>query len=434
MKVEQGSIMTINIEGFEPAEIMELIGTLASYGSPRDKGCILFGVGNDEYLDLLKKKYLEQRFKSGISDEKFVEGPFAMGKTHFVIQFSEIARKMDCVTVFVPLTKEVNVSNSIFVYKQIAQEICPPGSYSKKGIKNLLIACLEKIQEGCKQQSSTPEMAQELVRNIIDSIDDQDFKSDIFARVVKSAFDAYIKRDTERFDAAVSWIRGDFGNKQNGKILNVSPVPKQEQNIMASRVLLSLCQLVKYSGFTGTVIIYDECEQGLHIGPKKEAKLQSLMLSEINSIINLQKGSVLIMYAITSNFRRDLMNLPPFQQRIIHTRGPFSKDNVMSPLIEIQQFPPGSTKKEFLVKIGEKLVDLVYLVAEKQGKSLVHPKESMYSLITKLAEREYNEADYKRRMVKGTCSILTQLYDTGEMPSLEKIVTSLPIPEIDDEV
>ena len=93
-------------------DVLALLESLAEKGTPPTDGCTLFGVGYDDAFERLKRTYLERRFSNGGSAEKFVVGPFGSGKTHFLRQFLEIARDMDCVTAEVPLTRSFDITNN----------------------------------------------------------------------------------------------------------------------------------------------------------------------------------------------------------------------------------------------------------------------------------------------------------------------------------
>jgi len=235
---------------------------------------------------------------------------------------------------------------------------------------------------------------------------------DAFGRVVKQAFDARLKNDSEKFSAATRWLEGEFDTREITKMLNLSPYTKKELNIIAKRVNLSLYQLIKLCGFQGTVVVFDEAEQGFNISKKKQSMLFSILQSDINSIITLEGGAVLVLYAIHSQTLGEIMNFPALQQRIRHPFK-FSAEHFNSPIIEIDRSETAS-KEEILGElraIGEKLINLMY---EATGSEITVPMDSTYSLIQTLAEsciKEDMTSSNRRAMVKGTCSILAQLHE-----------------------
>src|SRR5690606_12032015 len=141
---------------------------------------------------------------------------------------------------------------------------------------------------------------------------------DAFGRVVKQAFDAHLKNDTEKYYAATQWLEGEFDKRAIAKILNLTPYTKKEFNIIPKQVNLSLYQLMKMCGFQGTVVVFDEAEQRFNISKKKQSMLFSLLQSDINSIVTLDGGAALVLYAIQSNTMGGIMNFPALQQRVQH--------------------------------------------------------------------------------------------------------------------
>jgi len=426
-------IPVISIESFQPQEIIEMILSMSSHGQAPADGCTLFSIGNEEYIETITSFYLNNRFSAGSSAEKFIVGSFGYGKSHLVNQISEESRKLGCVTSTVPLTKNVLVTSNYFIYKEIAREIRPPGS-KKRGMKNLINACFSSIQGLMLQQTKSQEDANELLRTWIDSLEDNDFELDAFGRIVQQAFDSLLKNDKERFNASIRWLEGEFDSKELGKILNISPIKKQELNLVASRVNLSLYQFIKKCGFRGTVVVFDEAEQGMDIGKKEQSTLFSLLQSDINSIVKLQGGSVLILFAIHSKIKEGMMNFPALQQRVQH-QFTFSKAHPTSPLIEIER-PQNLSNEEIiqeLVSIGQKLVYLFYQVVGSEISSSV---EDTLKILQPLAERCIREdmaTSNRRAMVKGTCSILSTLFTSGKLMSPDE-VSLKPEPIGDNEV
>jgi len=417
-------------------DIVKMIKIMAPYGTAPDEGCSLFDIENGKTIDLLTKIYLENSFTTGLSAEKFIVGPYGSGKTHLINQLCDVAKSKNCFTSVVALTKDIDVTSNYYVYKEIVRQISPPSiGSSKRGIKALMDSCLESIEKLTEDQTENPSDAKELLLVYINSIDQEDFESDTFGRVVKKGYNARLKDDFETYDAACRWIGGEFNDKGIAKLLNIAVCTKPELNLTAKMVNLSLYKFIKYSNFAGTVVAFDEAEQGFGISKKKQSTLYSLMQSDINAINKLTNGSVLILYAILSEVKEGMMNFPALQQRISHPI-PFPQ-NPYAPLIEITR--PDMISKDGIInelcKIGNKLVDLVYSVPDL---NITIPQEDVYRAVQSIALRTYDidmDISGRRRMVKGICSILASVIDRGilidpDTVSLEVIYKN----GIDDEV
>jgi hypothetical protein len=393
--------------------IVDIIEDMAQTGHAPDEGCSLFGIGNDEKILRLQETYLKKRFSRGRSAEKFVVGPFGSGKSHLLNHLIEVARNQGCVTAKVKLNKNIDVTSNYYIFKELAQEIKAPNF--KKGMKSLLLACADKVKSNAFEKYKSEETANEMLGFWISGLDDFDFELDIFGRVTKQAFDAHQKGNTEKFDYASRWLSGEFNNKEINKVLNVSRVSKSEQNLITKRILLSLYQLIKKSGFTGTVVEFDESEQGFPISSKKKGQLFSLFQSDINSISELKNGSVLVIYAITPDIVEEMMEFPALQQRIqdpLPNMG-FENGNTLAPIIYLTR-PNECTRKDIvdeLTNIGKKLTELLYSEAESE---VTVPKYEVISRIEEIAIKISNidlSTSNRRAMVKATCATLIYLYN-----------------------
>lgn len=410
-------------------DFFEMIEKMAENGHAPTEGCTLFGIGNDDAIERIKKTYLIKRFSRGGSAEKFVVGPFGSGKTHFVNQLSEVSRQMGCVTAKVNLTKNIDVTSNFVVYREIARQIKCPGD-GAVGIRNLMINCMDRIKSKAIEVYNEEGHEEEYLRFWISGLENSNFELDMFARVAKQCFDAYLKNDDEKFDVACRWISGEINNSDFSKMLNVSKVTKAEQNIIAKRANLSLYQLIKLSGYTGTVIAFDEAEQGFSIDPKRKSRLLSFLQSDINSLNELSDGSVLVMYAITPDIQAELMNFAALQQRLQNPGNiGFNEGNTRAPIIDLTRsnnLTIEDIKKE-LKDIGIRLVDLF---CENVDDDFHVRKEEVINHVLEYAERIVDEdisSSDRRIMVKGTCSMLIHLEEAGEISNM----TVNPNPELD---
>ncbi|MCC4766558.1 hypothetical protein FXW07_07990 [Methanosarcina sp. DH1] len=402
-------------------EILHLIDTMAENGHAPDEGCGLFGIGNDDAIRRIRETYLIRRFLRGGSAEKFVVGPYGSGKTHFINQLLEAARGESCVTAKVNLTKSVDVTSNYMIYREFIRNLRTPESTpeSEGEMKSLLIACMEKVKNDILRNGQTEKDANEYLRFWISGLENYHFELEIFGRVVKQAFDAYQKRNDEKFEFAYRWLSGEFDNKEINKMLNVSRISKSEQNIISKRSGLSLYQLIKRAGFTGTVVAFDEAEQGFSISSQKKSQLLSLLQSDINSINELHNGSALVLYAITPDISEEMMEFAALQQRVQDPfRGTsFWDGNTRAPLIYLTR-RDGITRSEVadeLTEIGRKLVELLY---SKVGSEITVPREEVIEKIKSFAIAISNEdlsPSNRRKMVKGTCIMLIRLYEDGEL-------------------
>lgn len=379
---------------------------MASYGTAPADGCSLFGVGYDNAFQRLKETYLINGFERGSSTEKFVVGPYGSGKTHFLRQLQEIAQGEGCITAEVQLNKDVDFTQSLMVYKELARQIRVPDS-DGYGIRNLFEACLKNV----KNKTEDTMLKELVLSGWISGLDKVDFKLDNFRVMAKKAFLAAQEHNAELFESICYWLSGNMDDKSICKELGISYVSKSEQNLFARRAMLSLFQLVRHAGFKGTVVCFDEAEQGLTVDKKKTEKILSMLMSGIASIVDLPKGSALVVYALTPDIVERMETLAALQQRIANPEGhSFFEGNTYATQIKL-------TKRDDPLKdleaIGDRLVEMVY---QELGEEIKLKKEAILIEVHQRAKEivETNLSVGNRRdMAKITCILLLRLYETG---------------------
>jgi hypothetical protein len=397
---------------------------MAELGTAPDEGCALFGVGYDDAFDRLKRKYIEQRFERGGSAEKFVIGPYGSGKTHFLRQLMEIGRQAGCVTSEVKLTKDVDFTKSLVIYREVVSETRAPGS-EQRGIRPLLVACMDRVRSQAGEDTAKADM---LARVWIAGLDKHDFELEAFGRVLQKGLLAHLDRDKETFEASSRWLAGDVGDRVLARDLSVSVVGKGEENIHGNRAMLSLFQFVRSAGFLGTVVTFDEAEQGLNQNRKTMDRILSMLQSRINAISDLKNGSALIVYAFTPDLVEQMERHPALQQRVADP-GPgmgFFDGNTLAPRIELMR---RDDPEHELREMGRKYVNLAY---DHPKWVCDVPRESMLATIdhlgTEVAMDEISSSS-RRTMAKRTCAALMRALDAGVIDT-----TAKPDPVLEDEV
>ena len=388
-------------------DFINMLERMASYGTAPESGCSLFGVGYEDAYSRIRKKYIEGQFERGISSEKFVVGPFGSGKTHFLRQLMEMARDMDCVTSEVTLNKDVDFTKSLIVYSEVVRELRTPYS-SGHGIKALIEDVINRI----RNQVEEHELKDLMLNSWVEGIDKVDYKLDLFGKVIKKAFIAKIEEDEMILEMCCDWLGGAFNDKSLSRELGVPKVDKSSNNLNAKIAMLSLFQFIKHAGFRGTVVCFDEAEQGLSVDKKKTDKILSMLMSGLEAITNLKDGSALIVYALTPDLVEKMMDFPALQQRLASPRGRgFFEGNVLAPLINLRSDDPLLD----LQSIGYKLIDVFYAFFEKEiefEKDILRDK--INEIANQVVETDISSSN-RRDMVKSTCSVLLNVIETGEL-------------------
>lgn len=393
-------------------EVLTMFEKLAEHGTAPEEGCSLYGVGLEAAFQTLESKYLLDRFSRGVSAEKFVIGPYGSGKTHFLRQLMEIGRSRDCVTIEVKLNKDLDYTQGLAVFQEMARRIRPPGR-DTHGIGELVEESVSRVRAKAEEAGFPSD---ELLLAWINGIAAQDFPLPAFARVLRRALLAYVESDTELFEAGMRWIGGEVRDASLPKRLGESPLSASELRIHAHNARLSLYRFVRYAGFRGTIVGFDEAEQGIEVEKKRMTKIFSHLLAEINSIIDLKDGSVLVLYAITPSLLEKMnIEMPMLKQRL-DDPGPkqaFFDGNVLAPKIDLTKWEHSA---EELTRIGEKLVRVFF---EKVADADVARRDEALAAVPSLAaevERTEQSSSARREIVKRVCAPLVNLYRTTSGP------------------
>jgi len=383
-------------------DVLALFEELAEHGQAPEKGCSLFGHSNNEAIRRIADTYIVKRFSRGGSAEKFVVGPYGSGKTHFLRQLMEKARELDCVTSEVALNKDVDFTQSLIVYKQVVADLTLP--HGEKGLRSLLDAAIKRVQA----KIGSTETWELVLDGWISALGQFEFKQGFFGKVMQQALTAYAEQDADRVETCCRWLGGEVSNKSLSGILGVPIISQVESNVFGQRALLSLCQFVKQAGFRGTVICYDEAEQGLNVDRKKTQRILSMLMAQLAALVTVNDGASLVIYALTPDIVQKMETFAALQQRIIDP-GPklgFFDGNTLAPLIDLQR---RHDPVDDLMQIGQKLLDLFSAELSKLDSSERVRLEIMVKEVARQVAQDDISVGNRRNMVKRTCATLLNL-------------------------
>lgn len=402
-----------------------LFEQLAELGSAPEEGCNLIGVGYDEALDRLERKYIQDRFNRGGSAEKFVIGPYGSGKTHFLRQVLERGRLQDCVTAEVALTKKIDFCDNLIVYREIVREIRAPGSDSK-GIRAFINAGIDRV----RSKAPSSESSEDLLNAWARALSEADFELQSFGRVLKTAVEAHVRDDDELLHAACKWLDGDFSEKAVCRRLGESSISTSEMALHAGRAQLSLFQFAKFVGFRGTVLAFDEAEQNFATDKKKAAKIFSHLLADINALSTLRKGSALVIYAITPDVLEKIgEQLPALKQRLGDPNAAvgFFEGSTVAPTIDLTRRLADPEKE--LMQIATRLVSVFFETVHDAPKGEEEIFRSTLPERVRLVAAEEASSSARRSIVKNVAEGLVTMRERAL--GLEPTVRS---PHVEPEV
>ncbi len=393
----------------EDFDVIGMVERIAEQGTAPDVGCSLFGTGHDWAFEKLEEIYLNRAFERGRSSEKYIVGAYGSGKTHFLRQFSERARDLDCVTSEVALNKDLDYTKTLDLYRQVANGLEIPGQ-TMRGIEFLLRAILARIADA----APSPEVSDDFVTRWIPAIDSWNLQSKRYQRILRLAFEALHDGNEERFTMATRWLGGEVTNREIAKALEEQVLTKDELALHGREAWLSLGQVIRNSTFKGTVVAFDEAEQGLSDAMKQKQrrdKVLSMMQSSLNATADLSGGSMLIIYAITADVLDQSMNFPALAQRLSSDPS-FFQGNPRAPVIRLDENRDDPVGE--LQEMGTALVKLFYQRESEAMQKL--PIEEAFSMVERVAQEVASEepsVSSRRLMMKKVATCLMNGYDTG---------------------
>ncbi len=395
-------------------DIIDLLETMAVNGEAPISGCSLFGVGYEDTFVRLKNVFLKGRLaKRGKSAQKFVVGPFGSGKTHFLRQLMEISRDDGFVTSEVSLDNDIDYTNRLTVYREVVRNLQVPGS-GNHGLKNLLEVSSKRVRSRFPDQNAAEAAFQGWLRGI----DKADLNLDSFARVLQKAMRNLEEGDQIAFEATCNWLSGNFDDKAISREVGETFVSKNEMNLFAGRAMLSLFQFIRYVGFNGTVVCYDEADIGFQVNKRKMQTILGMLRADIGAVNDLERGSVFIVFALTHYVVQQMDQYMALKQRITSPPGQgFFDGNDYAALIDLSLTSNGFKE---LQSIGFRLVDLLY---QTEGTSISCDREQVNESIKKIARdvsEEEPSSSCRREMVKRTSVLLLNLINPSLLAGVQE--------------
>jgi hypothetical protein len=397
-------------------EILDIFEQIAENGHAPKEGCRLFGVGYEDTFQRLRSVYLESRFSRGKSAEKFVVGIYGSGKTHFLRTLSELAREMNCVTVEVAFNKDIDPSQSLPVYAEVTREVRAPQA-AASGMRELLRASLELVGSKAHPRGTQPE---DLQTAWVQAVDGPGLALPPYGKVLRQALEAMMSGQDAVVDAACQWLEGAVSDRSLAVKLGVPHYPKAEHNLIGRRALLSLLQFVRRAGFQGTVIGFDEADQGLSmIEGRKLQRILSMFMSGINALQDMDSGSAFVVYAVTPQIIEKMMEFPALQQRVVDPAADqgFFSGNTMAPQI------PLALRPDRRAELREIADNLVVLFASRVLSASPDRRDALLAQGRAIADRVTEEeatTTARRQVARQVCTMLLRGAGLAGSPPVEE--------------
>lgn len=390
-------------------DVIGMLEQLAQFGTAPEHGCTSFSVGFHEPIERLRRAVIDKRFRRGAADVKFVIGPYGSGKTHFLRHLQAVAEADDCVTAEVALNLDVDYTKPMAVYREVARQIRPPGSHKRD-----FASLLESLYERITSASDDVDNASVLLELWCTTLNETDIRLPEYPRVLTRALRALHSRNAEEFDLCQRWLAGGMTDRTVTNPLGLSPITTTEENLYANRAMIALFQVIRHAGFRGTIVAYDEADQGFTVDRKRTQKILSMLQSTINALAGTPAIAAFIVFALTPDVIETMETYPALQQRIADP-GPglrFFDGNARAVRIDLRD----RNEDQDLLEIARRLVDLLY---DAHGDEIDVPRADMHAQIEDLAHtvmREDLSSANRRTLVKRAATTLLQAWDGDAYP------------------
>ena len=387
-------------------EIAKMIINEMRKGTPPRFGFEHFSSGFEDIFYHLEKEYLQEIVLKGGSTFKFVSASFGTGKTHFSLQFREMAWKHNYVTCYVELDSKNKQFNKILnVYQEICKQIQRPLDDKEKmeifgdlkkpeefGIGNMI-----KFWYHTKQnefQNMYKEEWKIYLKKYIETV--RGFDSIYFGRVIRQMLKSLIDEDEDTFEDLELWFQN--GGNDRYKEFGI----KKQIEGDTFRMLNSLTKLLRdFMKFAGLVIFFDEGEP-MTLSTKERSRQLNTLRQVVDKCGDQSISSTMLFYTVPNE--ADFLEsagggLDALKQRLSKY---FSQEHPMSPNINLEKLTPSDDHvKENWRIIGKKMGHL-YEIAEKVPFTDKWEK-SIDSIVEKTFLERFSEFSGKRLFIQTVC-------------------------------
>jgi len=274
-------------------------------GVPPKRGVQEYSVGHDKLIDGIKKYLMDCISDMGII--RFVCGSWGSGKTHLFRLLTEVGFKENIIVSTVELNATSTLLNKFnTIFAEIIRQIKSPYYYQTSEIEEELISFNSILQEAyyyhCygvrnKINPISPQEHQKAINALMANRQiDIDFKKMVISywESLKEESPDYIQKQEE----IVQWFCGEGTIGQYRKKYGVSKIITKENSKL---MLQSLVNFIKFSGYKGLMILFDEAEQYYSIIRKSDLQqAHNNLLALINNIESL--SGLILIYATTPDF------------------------------------------------------------------------------------------------------------------------------------
>ncbi|MFQ5506630.1 MAG: BREX system ATP-binding domain-containing protein [Planctomycetota bacterium] len=384
---------------------MRILASLGSSGKPPDRGLDSINAGNDSYLRILRREYLEGLLPAGGATFRIVQGGFGAGKTHFLYCVRELAWSLGYAVADVVLSaRECPFDKSLLVYRAVAAKIAAPpadGELPREGLPFLIEDLLDRRVKELGEEAVRVWIREELRRLPSDNA--------AFREALSEYLMAIVDGNEERRRVLGAWL---LGQELPPSLHRECGVYESISESNAFPLLRSMTQVMSRLGLRGTVILFDEGDRVMSLTASRSQRLMDNLRQLIDLCGQARFPSVMVLYAVPPEFLRNVVpDYPALHQRL-STVSPLSERSPQSPIIDLEHLdlPPA----ELLVAIGMKILRVFNAARGVQLDRTIQARNAR--VLAEVITRHHYEVSHRRVFVKTWVDLLYGQQSEGEAP------------------
>lgn len=388
-----------------PSLASHILARMGEAGQPPDRGISWVNVGNQSYLDILTKEYLDKLLSGARGSAfKLVQGYYGGGKSHFLNVVKDLAWQRGFLTSLVQLSpKECPYEDPLKVYQAVVAQLSLAPRFEEISTVRGIGDVLRTWADGLMDRKSAEERQNWIKRKALRiPVDNHSFR-----RACASFIQAVWEGDEEGEALLEGWLRADPVPKADLKRFNLFDTIEGKNAFSALR---SLCQTLTGYGYPGLVLMFDEVDRNLSLSHRRIAALGDNLRQVVDLCGSSQLPGVLFLYAVPPEFMRLIVPEYPALDQRLSAPLPLSIRSPQSPLIDLEKLD--LNPEEMLVGVGLKLLE-VFERAENWVATQTIQKGNLQALA--LATSKYSfEIGHRRMFVKTWIAFLYQQKVNGE--------------------
>ncbi len=333
-----------------PTLARAILHRMGEAGQPPELGLSFVNVGNERYLSVLDREYIEPIAQSRRgSSFKLVQAHFGGGKTHFLLAVRDRAWRRGMASALVGLSpEECPMDDLARVYAAVMRELC----WAPKDDDHLPDRGVEMALRDALT-ARRAELGEAGVAAWLEGLRRQPVDAPSLRTAVCFFGAAFLRGDLAGEELAAAFLRGEALSEAEQRLLGVRERLGRDT---ALRFLRALCQMLQHLGAPGLLLAFDELDRNLSLSERRRVAVADNLRQLIDLCGRAALPGLLCLYAVPPEFMRTVViEYPALQQRL---EGPvsLSERSPQAAVIDLERLDLPA--EELLVRIGLKLLHL----------------------------------------------------------------------------